>query len=136
MTRIHLSRLPGERVLVTDVTGEAEVALPDLTALVRDREALDAPRWVWDDTARWYPLLLAAGVRVRRCHDLRLCHAVLRRAPAADARILRGEDSELWDHLPPAVAADPTLFSVDDAAEHLRADVEDARQLRHRRRLP
>lgn len=35
-------------------------------------------RWVWSDTPRWYPALLAAGVTVARCHDLRLCHAILR----------------------------------------------------------
>jgi DNA polymerase-1 len=129
MTRVHLSRLPGERVLVTDETGDAEVLLVDLPEVVGDREARDAPRWVWDDTARWYPSLLAAGLRVRRCHDLRLCRAVLRRAPAVDGRLLQGADSETWDHLGPAVPADPALFSADDAAEHLRADVEDARQL-------
>ncbi len=129
MTRVHLSRLPGERVLVTDETGDAEVLLADLPGVVGDREARDAPRWVWDDTARWYPSLLVAGVRVRRCHDLRLCRAVLRRAPAVDGRLLQGADSETWDHLGPAVPADPALFSADDAAEHLRADVEDARQL-------
>ncbi|WP_374457592.1 bifunctional 3'-5' exonuclease/DNA polymerase [Nocardioides sp.] len=129
MTRVQLSRLPGERVLVTDGAGRSEVALAALPGLVRDREAADGPRWVWDDTARWYPPLLAAGVRVRRCHDLRLCHTLLRRSPAVDARLLEGEDSGHWDHLGPAVATDPALFSVDDAAEHLRADVEDARQL-------
>ena len=34
-------------------------------------------RWVWPDTASVYPRLLAAGVRVERCHDLRLCHTIL-----------------------------------------------------------
>ncbi|CUR62013.1 DNA polymerase I family protein with 3'-5'-exonuclease and polymerase domains [metagenome] len=129
MTRVQLSRLPGERVLVTDGAGQSEVALGALAGLVREREAAEAPRWVWDDTARWYPSLLAAGVRVRRCHDLRLCHLLLRRAPAVDAHHLQGEDSDHWDHLGPAVAADPGLFSVDAATYHLRADVEDARQL-------
>src|SRR5690606_12563410 len=36
----------------------------------RIREA-QHPRWVWADTKRWYPQLLAAGVRVERCVDLR-----------------------------------------------------------------
>ena len=81
MDRISLSRLPGDRVLVTDADGEKVVAADDLPALVAGREA-DGVRWVWDDTARWYPLLLAAGVRVERCHDLRLCHHLLRRASA------------------------------------------------------
>ncbi|WP_123372755.1 bifunctional 3'-5' exonuclease/DNA polymerase [Cellulomonas sp. PhB150] len=41
-----------------------------------------AARWVWDDTGRWYPRLLADGVRVERCLDLRLAHRVLRGAAA------------------------------------------------------
>ena len=84
---------------------------------------------MWDDTARWYPPLLAAGVRVERCHDLRLGHHLLRRAPAVDARLLEGEQSEHWDRLGPSAPSDPALFSIDDTAEHLRADLEDARQL-------
>ena len=128
MTRVSLSRLPGDRVLVVDGDVEREVAVADLPAYVRARE-VDAPRWVWDDTARWYPPLLAAGVRVERCHDLRLGHHLLRRAPAVDVRLLEGEQSEHWDRLGPSTPSDPALFSVDDTAEHLRADLEDARQL-------
>jgi DNA polymerase-1 len=131
MTRVQLSRLPGDRVLVTEDGSAQEVSVADLPAVVTEREAAASgpPRWVWDDTARWYPLLLAAGVRVARCHDLRLCHRLLRRAPAVDARLLEGEQSDRWDRLRPAVASDPALFSVDDTDEHLRADVEDARQV-------
>ncbi len=84
---------------------------------------------MWDDTARWYPPLLAAGVRVGRCHDLRLGHHLLRRAPAVDRQLLVGDQSEHWDRLGPSVPSDPALFSADDTAEHLRADLEDARQL-------
>ncbi len=40
-------------------------------------EAEVAPRWVWRDTREWAPGLLGAGVRVARCHDLRLCGAIL-----------------------------------------------------------
>ena len=128
LTRVSLSRLPGDRVLVVDGDLEREVAVADLPAYVRARE-VDAPRWVWDDTARWYPPLLAAGVRVERCHDLRLGHHLLRRAPAVDVRLLEGEQSEHWDRLGPSMPSDPALFSIDDTAEHLRADLEDARQL-------
>ena len=128
MTRVRLSRLPGDRVRVVDDEGEHEVAQAELAAYVRAREA-DAPRWVWDDTARWYPPLLAAGVRVERCHDLRLGHHLLRRAPAVDVSLLAGEESEQWDRLGPSTPSDPALFSIDDSAEHLRADLEDARQL-------
>lgn len=41
-------------------------------------EAAHDVRWVWNDTAGWYPALLSAGVRIARAHDLRLCHAILR----------------------------------------------------------
>ena len=127
MSRVSLSRLPGDRVLVVDGDEARELTLADLAAYVRDRE-VDAPRWVWDDTARWYPPLLAAGVRVERCHDLRLGHHLLRRAPAADGRLLEGEQSAYWDRLGPSAPSDPALFSIDDTAEHLRADLEDVRQ--------
>ncbi|MBS2937860.1 bifunctional 3'-5' exonuclease/DNA polymerase [Nocardioides sp. J2M5] len=130
MSRVHLSRLPGDRVLLTgDGTGgdEEVLALADLPAHVAAREA-EGPRWVWDDTARWYPLLLAHGVRVGRCHDLRLGHHLLRRAPEVDHGLLDGPDRPLWDGLGPVVAGDPVLFSA-DATEHLRADAEDARQV-------
>ena len=128
MTRVSLSRLPGDRVLVVDDDARREIEVADLPAYVGAREA-DAPRWVWDDTARWYPPLLAAGVRVERCHDLRLGHHLLRRAPAVDGQLLEGQQSEYWDRLGPSTASDPVLFSVDDTTEYLRADLEDARQL-------
>ncbi|WP_110181105.1 bifunctional 3'-5' exonuclease/DNA polymerase [Nocardioides solisilvae] len=129
MTRVALSRLPGERVLVVDGEGARELAQAELPGYVAAREAREGPRWVWDDTARWYPPLLAAGVRVGRCHDLRLAHRLLRRAPAADPALLDGPDRAVWDRLGPAAPDEPGLFAADDAAEHLRADLEDARQL-------
>src|SRR3954447_2685955 len=128
MTRVSLSRLPGDRVLVVDGDLEETVAASDLPAYVEAREE-GSPRWVWDDTARWYPALLASGVRVARCHDLRLGHHLLRRAPAVDGRLLAGQQSEHWDRLRPSTTSDPVLFPVDDTTEHLRADLEDARQL-------
>ena len=128
MTRVHLSRLPGERALVGEGGTSREVALADLPAYVAEREP-DGPRWVWDDTARWCPPLLAAGVRVSRCQDLRLTRRLLARAPAVDPALLAGEDADLWERLGPATVTEPALFSGHDAADHLRADVEDARQL-------
>ncbi|MFL0712531.1 MAG: bifunctional 3'-5' exonuclease/DNA polymerase [Microcella pacifica] len=66
----------------SSLTTEAE-----LPRLIAEREA-EHPRWVWTDTARWYPPLLAAGVRVERCHDLRLVDRLLAgiqgRAPRTD----------------------------------------------------
>ena len=128
MARISLSRLPGDRVRVVDGDESRIIAVAELPAHVQGRED-NSTRWVWDDTARWYPPLLAAGVRVERCHDLRLGHHLLRRAPAVDGRLLDGEESGHWDRLGPSVPSEAALFSVDDTAEHLRADLEDARQL-------
>ncbi|WP_084541608.1 bifunctional 3'-5' exonuclease/DNA polymerase [Nocardioides alkalitolerans] len=125
--RISLSRLPDDRVLVVDGDGSREIAVAAVPRLVAEREAT-SPRWVWDDTSWWYPPLLAAGVRVRRCHDLRLARQLLRRAPAVDTAHLRGDDAALWDRPGPRTRSEPTLFAADDA-EHLRADVEGARQL-------
>ncbi|UFU07745.1 bifunctional 3'-5' exonuclease/DNA polymerase [Ruania halotolerans] len=39
-----------------------------------------SPRWVWADTAALAPELIAAGVRVTRCLDLRLARTILRHA--------------------------------------------------------
>ncbi len=50
---------------------------PQLPATVAAVEAEQSPRWVWADTASLYPGLLAAGVRVARCHDLALTEALL-----------------------------------------------------------
>ncbi len=85
-------------------------------------------RWVWASTARLYPRLLAAGVRVARCHDIELAEALLlghagrfgepRSLPAALAR-LRGQ--AVPDD--PAPADDrPTLFD-DRLAEDVEAVV-------------
>ena len=89
----------------------------DLPRWVAEREAADAPRWVWNDAPRWYPALLAAGVRVARCHDLRLCHAILRSsALVTGAAALR--DAHEWDAAPHVAAAEaaPALFELDASA--------------------
>ena len=53
------------------------VPFAQLGAAIAEREAsTPRPRWVWHDTEQWYPELLAAGIRIERCHDLRLCHAI------------------------------------------------------------
>ena len=80
-----------------------------LTEEVAAREP-DGPRWVWDDTSRWYPELLQRGVRVERCHDLRLCHAILRRAQAAAASRLATAEPNGWDRLEAQAPDDGGLF--------------------------
>ncbi|NII71048.1 DNA polymerase-1 [Microbacterium ulmi] len=77
-------------------------------------EADAAPRWVWHDTPAWYAELLAAGIRVARCHDLRLCHAILRDSSLVhDDAGLRA--ARQWDAaaLVDAVAGAPALFEIE-----------------------
>ncbi|MWA03450.1 bifunctional 3'-5' exonuclease/DNA polymerase [Actinomadura sp. LD22] len=52
-------------------------AAADLAAEIAARERESAPRWVWASSARLYPRLLRAGVRVARCHDLELVENLL-----------------------------------------------------------
>ncbi|MFG2005452.1 bifunctional 3'-5' exonuclease/DNA polymerase [Spirillospora sp. NPDC048911] len=99
----------------------------DLVAAIAGREAAAAPRWVWPATARLYPRLVRAGVRVARCHDLELVESLLlghagrygepRSVRAAWAR-LRGEpvpaDPVAMAELPPQAS----LFDDDAPAEH------------------
>jgi DNA polymerase-1 len=44
----------------------------DLVAAVASYERAGNVRWVWADFAGIYPSLLRAGVRIERCHDVRL----------------------------------------------------------------
>lgn len=74
--QIIVERRGASVALVGDDGAETLVLETELAGAVADREA-EHPRWVWTDTAQWYPPLLAAGVRVERCHDLRLVDAVL-----------------------------------------------------------
>ena len=112
-----------------DGTTVAVTRLPveGLADFVRQREPSPV-RWVWDDTTRWYPPLLEAGVRVERCTDLRLTHAVLRRSPFADQALLVGDETPGWDALQPVTATEHALFPLDDPADRLDAVAEHARQ--------
>lgn len=80
----------GEPLATSDRAGFPE--------LVRRFEPLH-PRWVWRDTREWYPQLLAHGVRVERCHDLRLCGAILAGSTVAAAASERLGARPAW--LPP-----------------------------------
>ncbi len=95
---------------------------------VRDRETASPVRWVWDDTTRWYPALLEAGVRVERCTDLRLSHAILRRSPFVDQALLTGDDTPGWDRLQPITTTDAALFPLQDPADLLDPAAEAERQ--------
>ena len=85
------------------------------------------PRWVWD-TAAVYPALLAAGVRVERCHDLRLARSILRRASATADRFA-DVPIDGWDDLPAEQRAAPVaLFGLEPTAAPSDAVTEFSRQ--------
>jgi DNA polymerase-1 len=110
-TTVRVTRLPVE----------------ELARFVRERE-VEPVRWVWDDTTRWYPGLLEAGVRVERCTDLRLTHAVLRRSPFVDQSFLVDDETPGWDALQPVTATDHALFPLEDPADRLDPVAEHQRQ--------
>ncbi|MCY7403498.1 MAG: bifunctional 3'-5' exonuclease/DNA polymerase [Cryobacterium sp.] len=84
------------------------------------------PRWVWKDTAQVYPMLLAAGVRVQRCLDLRLCHVILKNSALTSTSELALAAPNRWD-VASAGTSDPaepraTLFDFDVDVDSLDDD--------------
>ena len=126
-----VGRLAGGGLAAIDLTaaGEAsaETAIAEggLPSFVAEREAQGPCRWVWSDTASIYPSLLAAGVRVERCHDLRLCHQILRNSSFVRDRTSL-IDAREWDVVPDPPAeeredASPALFEIEAEAPRRRA---------------
>ncbi len=114
------------RVVGLDVPGgERRVAAGGLAAVVRDAEATAAvrPRWTWDDTNRWYPALLAAGVRVERAHDLRLAHRILRQSAVAAWPSPDGAPPGPWDMLAPVPLTTAAAVAARDEPATLFADL-------------
>ncbi|MEV8369308.1 bifunctional 3'-5' exonuclease/DNA polymerase [Microbacterium sp. NPDC064584] len=116
----------GISAAVLDIDGaERErltLAEADLGEWVRTFERAHSPRWVWNDTPRWYAALLGSGVRVSRCHDLRLSHAILRDSALTPGFVAHSDASAGsptdWD-CPPFTGEDapaPALFDLDGAA--------------------
>jgi DNA polymerase-1 len=106
-------------------SGETEtLAEPELPAFVA-RVERERPRWVWDDTTAWYPRLLAAGVRVERCVDLRLSHAILRGSALTSTSALSRAPQGPWDRATPLAGRVEThgaLFDFDEPADADEAD--------------
>ncbi|WP_245958656.1 bifunctional 3'-5' exonuclease/DNA polymerase [Microbacterium bovistercoris] len=75
-------------------------ALAELNEVVARAER-STPLWVVRALREAYPPLLAAGIRLRRAHDLLLCHAILRDTASlsqpvpASARWVRTESAEI-----------------------------------------
>ncbi|TDC51113.1 bifunctional 3'-5' exonuclease/DNA polymerase [Jiangella ureilytica] len=86
--------------------GGRRIAAGELAAVVRATNA--AARWTWDDTNRWYPALLAAGVRVERAYDLRLSHRILRQSALTAWPEPDGAPPGPWDLMPATPLYAPT----------------------------
>jgi DNA polymerase-1 len=117
-----VARRSDESILVVEAaangveTRRTELAVDGFASFVIDHPEID--RWVWNDTARWYPVLLDAGIRVPRCHDLRLAHAILSASDLVrDHRPLRA--AAAWDAPGDVATPDQALFAFDDGKPRL-----------------
>jgi DNA polymerase-1 len=99
----------GDPTVLTRAALPAEVSRLEFTSGGHPEGEGDRPRWVWDDTTTWYPPLLAAGVRVERCVDLRLSHAILRHSELTATTAFARADGGPWD----APAPEPALERAD-----------------------
>ncbi len=115
--------LASEGVRLTREGGDPEtVAEPDFPVRARELDTDDV-RWVWDDTATWYPRLLEARVRVGRCVDLRLNHAILRNSELTAGSELARASAGPWDR-PPREHREPdgALFALEDEEPEVESD--------------
>jgi DNA polymerase-1 len=113
---------PDGVLLTTEADTREVVPVDGFAARVRELEGPDT-RWVWDDTATWYPRLLEAGVRLGRCVDLRLSHAILRHSSlTSHSELATAPDGE-WDH-PARRQREPdgALFALDADEPAIEAD--------------
>ena len=123
---MHIVVSPGRaRTFDDDGTPVSDEPFSHLSLLVQRREP-ERPRWVWDDTRRWYPQLLAAGLRVERCVDLRLTHAILRNSMLTASSALATAPAGSWDgaaELPVVPRSrGEALFDLDDEEPAVDAD--------------
>lgn len=106
--RIAIGRASDRRIVAAAPDGvRRTLSEAEFPAWVAAREAERRVRWVWSSTAEWHPSLLAAGVRVERCHDLRLSHAILKNAVAESALVAQTQ----WDA--PDQEHAPALFDLE-----------------------
>ncbi len=116
--------LPGGLYSVARLTDEGEFVGDRRTVnAVELRTTSTGERWLWASTADDYPSLLAAGVRVARCHDIAVVERILLgRAGVFDqavwpgAVLARGRGRPVPRARKPASDDAPTLFDLDEAA--------------------
>lgn len=96
---------PGEPIAVSDG------ALP---AWITEQEALLHPRWIVRTLRSFYPPLLAQGIRLRRAHDLLLCHAILRDTPSLQPPLAPSASWIRTETAPDDALTRPALFDVHD----------------------
>ncbi|WP_407924387.1 bifunctional 3'-5' exonuclease/DNA polymerase [Actinokineospora pegani] len=135
--------VPGADGAGVAVVDGAPVAVDDLAGWVGQVQRRSSPRWVLPSVEQHYPPLLAAGVRLGRCHDLGLTEAVLlafaerpgrpRGVEAAWARlrglpepedprpVTRGEQPTLFEAARPVVAVDRVLAVLADQERRIAA---------------
>jgi DNA polymerase I len=110
---VLLARDHGQLELTRLVDGSAQpserLVPAELPARVAALEGPDV-RWVWADTRAVYPALLAAGVRVGRAVDLRLCHPILRHSVWTRDSALARRPASRWDTAAAVVDDVPTLL--------------------------
>lgn len=120
-----------------------EIPTSELHSVIAEIEDRAHPRWVVRSLRDAYPPLLAAGIRIRRAHDLLLCHAILRDTASLADPV---PASPRWTRTDPTVSvAAPALFDLHDVAVSRAADepaeidelrAEHARQQAALRRAP
>lgn len=93
--------------------GTPDVVAEDaFVAWVAEQEHDNHPRWIVRSLRAFYPPLLDLGVRLRRAHDLMLCHAILRDTQALPEP-LAAQTGWMRSDAVEAVAPQPALFDLE-----------------------
>ena len=114
---------PGGRCLVQNLTDDGETAGEPREVRLDELTSIEAQRWLWASTAADYPALLAAGLRVLRCHDIAAVERILLgRAgafgdPATPAAVVARALGQPVPHAPLRVDDAPSLFDLTGAAD-------------------
>ena len=119
--RVAVAAGPGRTALLKELTDDgsgqgAGVLLNDLPDVVASYARSGSVRWVWADTAETYPALLRAGVRVDRCHDVRLVEALLTGRDGPPGRPGPGRCSGALRGWPPAGPPGPGRLAAGQQA--------------------